>query len=241
MTRATPAVSVSPFAAEMIAGPARVGTAVGAGYVLFGDRVLSVTRPGALRMPNGIEADVPLSPGERVSVGGGALRTAAAAITSGPLWDPRPRPRVRLSVRPRLHVVLETLAGQGPGLTPLGDDVLVGYLAAAALAGWDPAVTGALAVKAGRRTTALSSTLLWLAAQGHLPEAAHHLLERGDPGPLLRFGASSGTGIALGLALFPSTLTGEDRDRPRAIVLTLPLERPAARFELVIVGLAGRQ
>jgi hypothetical protein len=46
-----------------------------------------------------------------------------------------------------------------------------------------------------RHTTALSRTLLRLAAQGSVPEAAHRLLEEGDLNPLLDFGATSGTGI----------------------------------------------
>jgi hypothetical protein len=94
------------------------------------------------------------------------------------------------------------LAGRGPGLTPLGDDILVGYLAAAALAGTSGAAVAAWAARTGRVTTALSRTLLRLAARGALPEAAHHLLVDGDPEPLLAFGASSGKGIAFGLALF---------------------------------------
>jgi hypothetical protein len=216
---------MSPFAARLLAGHSQAGTAIGAGYVLFADRVLAVTQPGKLRMPNGLEADdVELQPGETVAAGGGELRTASSVITPGPLWDPRPRPRVRLSIRPRLELRLEELVGRGPGLTPLGDDVLVGYLAGAALAGaWAP-----LALACGGRTTALSHTLLRLAARGQLPEAAHHLLERGDPGPLLDFGATSGKGIALGLALRGQPGSG------RTVALTLPLEQPALRCELVI-------
>jgi hypothetical protein len=200
MTRA--ATSASPFAAELLAGPRRTGSAIGRRYARFGDVVLAVTPPGALRMPNGLEAQLTLRPGERVSVGGGELQTPTAAIALGPLWDPRPRPDFALSMRPPPRWLrLEMLAGRGPGLTPLGDDVLVGYLAGAALAGVDPAITFALAERAARRTTALSATLLRLAARGQLPEAAHRFLEHGDLGPLLGFGTTSGTGIAVGLTL----------------------------------------
>ena len=115
----------------------------------------------------------------------------------GPLWNPRPH--VRLKRRSGSRRNLERLAGLGPGLTPLGDDILVGYLGAAALAGED---LGGLAERVGRRTNALSSTLIRLAAHGELPEPAHALLERGEFEPLQSFGATSGKGIALGIALY---------------------------------------
>lgn len=193
------ALSVSPFAAALLAGPRRVGKAIGHGYVRIGDDVLAVTRPGAARMPNGIETELELEPGERVTVGRGELRTETGVVTLGPRWNPRPR--VRLAARPRARPRLERLAGRGPGLTPLGDDVLVGYLAGSALAGAAPSAIAALAERAGRQTTALSRTLLLLAAKGQLPEPAHRFLEQGDPEPLLQFGVTSGRGIALGLRL----------------------------------------
>jgi hypothetical protein len=195
------AVSISPFAAELINGQPQSGVGLGHDYVLFGRQVIALTPPGRLRMPNGIETALVVAESERVSIGGGRLRTERAAIAAGPLWDPRPERRVALSLRPRPRIDLDGLVGRGPGLTPLGDDILVGYLAAAALAGAGGSAI-ACAARAARRTTALSRTLLYLAAHGALPEAAHHLLVDGDPGPLLAFGASSGKGIAFGLALF---------------------------------------
>jgi hypothetical protein len=206
------AVSVSPFAAELIAGPSNSGVGLGHGYVLFDRQVIALTPPGRLRMPNGIETDLVVADRERVSVGHGALRTPDAAIGVGPLWDPRPQPRVVLSLRPRPRLDLGGLVGRGPGLTPLGDDILVGYLAAAALAGAGGSAI-ACAARAARQTTALSRTLLYLAARGALPEAAHRLLVDGDPEPLLAFGASSGKGMAFGLALFGvgTATSGEER------------------------------
>jgi Protein of unknown function (DUF2877) len=66
----------------------------------------------------------------------------------------------------------DKLVGLGPGLTPSGDDVLAGTLAALRLLGGDPAFTTALAdhvgAVGGRRTTALSATLLRLAGQGNV-------------------------------------------------------------------------
>jgi len=196
------AVSISPFAAELLSGPRRSGVGVGHGYVLFDQQVMALTPPGRPRMPNGVETEIVVANGESVFVGDDALRTASAAVTAGTVWDPRPHPRIALSLRPRPQLDIGTLAGRGPGLTPLGDDILVGYLAAAALAGASGAAVAAWAARTGRVTTALSRTLLRLAARGALPEAAHHLLVDGDPEPLLAFGASSGKGIAFGLALF---------------------------------------
>jgi hypothetical protein len=195
----TVALSATPFARDLLCGPPKLGTGIGQGYALIGNRVLAVTTPGALRMPNGIEADLRLVPGETVLVGGGELRTPHGTVALGRLWDPRPTPRFELSLASPPRIDLESLAGRGPGLTPLGDDLLVGYLAAAALAGHG---LPDLAERAAGRTTALSGTLLLLAAQGCLPEAAHRLLEDGDPEPLQHFGATSGRGIAFGLALY---------------------------------------
>jgi len=191
--------SVSRFAAGLLSGPPRSGRALGHGYIRFEDDVVAITPPGALRMPNGIECSLELSVGETVSIGNGELRTATSvAVDSGRRWDARPTPRYRLAVWPRPEIDPESLAGRGPGLTPLGDDILVGFLAAATLAGQD---VRADAEGAANDTTALSATLLRLAAQGELPEAAHRLLEDGEIGPLLGFGHTSGAGMALGLAL----------------------------------------
>lgn len=232
MTQRAAALSTSPFAADLLAGPRRRGTAVGARYALVGDEVLAVTPPAELRMPNGIEADLSLTPGEPLVVGNGELQTASATITYGPLWDPRPHPRFRLSLSPRPRLRLDTLPGRGPGLTPLGDDILVGYFAGAALAGADPDSLAAKADRAARRTTALSRTLLRLAARGHLPEAAHRLLEQGDPNPLLGFGATSGKGIAVGLSLLDEASAGKSRGR--TVEFTLPLGSPSLRLRLVV-------
>lgn len=65
------------------------------------------------------------------------------------------------------------LLGLGPGLTPLGDDVLCGWLATA-VASRHPAladVRGAVGAAAVERTTTLSATLLSCASRGEgLPE-----------------------------------------------------------------------
>jgi hypothetical protein len=93
------------------------------------------------------------------------------------------------------------LAGRGPGLTPAGDDLLAGYAAGLVLWHRRHEEAQAIADAAAPLTTLLSGTLLRHAARGELPEAAHALLERGDPEPLRRFGRSSGRVLMLGLAL----------------------------------------
>lgn len=108
---------------------------------------------------------------------------------------------------------VEALLGRGPGLTPLGDDLLCGWLAAAA-AVRAPAlgpVREAATRAAPERTTLLSSTLLTCAARGEVvPEFRSVLTAIGRRDQvamdravelLLGVGDSSGGGLCLGLAL----------------------------------------
>lgn len=107
---------------------------------------------------------------------------------------------------------VDALLGRGSGLTPLGDDVLCGWLAAVVAArqpGEEPVGQRALAL-AAERTTALSATLLRRAVHGEvIPPFAHlvrALAHRPDEVPpavheLTRVGHTSGSGMALGLAL----------------------------------------
>jgi hypothetical protein len=104
--------------------------------------------------------------------------------------------------------------------------VIAGYLAARALFG-DAGSDGYRLVESlATRTTSLSGTLLRLAAQGQLPEAAHRLLEEGDPERLLSWGATSGSGLLAGLGLFAGIASGQV---VRTLDLTIPLGpiRPA--------------
>jgi hypothetical protein len=201
------------------------GIALGHGHLLFAGRVLSVTRPGELRMPNGIECDLPaLEPGAPVQVGDGRLTCDLGTVYPGPLWDPRPSPRFSVATYPRLSLSeLCSLAGRGPGLTPLGDDILAGYLGARALFGVGEKGCSSLAASKAARTTSLSATLLRLAAHGQLPEAAHRLLEDGDPEPLLCWGVTSGSGLLAGFGCCSPV------SRPEVVVhldLVLPLVPP---------------
>jgi hypothetical protein len=109
------------------------------------------------------------------------------------------------------------LLGRGPGLTPEGDDLLAavaGTLAvlgpATGLDGPDRAALLAAVAPAAGRTTALSATLLALAAAGRLPEPAGRLLDLGPDGEaarpaalarLERLGHGSGRAYAAGIAV----------------------------------------
>lgn len=219
------ALSQSTYALELMQGPVTSGISLGHGHLLFGRDVLSLTRPGDLRMPNGLECDLPeLEPGAQVQVGGGRLECGAGSVQPGTVWDPRPRPRFAVSTSPGLASWdLVSIAGAGPGLTPLGDDIAVGHLGACALLGIEHVELLALATRLAARTTSLSGVLLRLAAQGHLPEATHRLLGNGNPQPLLSWGATSGSGILTGLGLHGAAI---GMDVVQTLDIPLPLTPP---------------
>lgn len=114
------------------------------------------------------------------------------------------------------------LLGLGRGLTPLGDDVLAGWLATGVATRHPdlPRVRGTVALTARERTTTLSATLLACAARGEgVPEFGALLrgLGAGDDvavGPsfdravdaVLDIGDSSGAGLVLGARLALASL-----------------------------------
>jgi hypothetical protein len=106
------------------------------------------------------------------------------------------------------------LVGRGDGLTPLGDDVLCGWLATCRAAGVDTAEVDDAVRNALPRTTLLSATLLDCALHGEvLPEHAAWLSALGTPAEparataLMRVGASSGAGLLAGSRLALDQLT----------------------------------
>ncbi len=107
------------------------------------------------------------------------------------------------------------LVGRGEGLTPLGDDVLCGWLAAHRAAGIPtPAVDDAVR-RALPRTTTLSATLLACALAGEVADlAGDYLRALGTPRAatartaLTALGHSSGEGIAHGIDLALGQLSG---------------------------------
>jgi hypothetical protein len=204
------AVSVSSGILPYFSAPAVAGLGLGLGYIDFGTFVLAVTRPGAPRMPNGVETPVRAERGVHAWLGGGVLRVGGESIEPGEVWEPTPavvhmpEPVDGFTPEP------EALAGRGPGLTPAGDDVLMGYAAALTLFHGLRDEAFDIVRRARPLTTRLSATLLDHAARGELAEPAHDFLGRGDSGPLERFGQSSGRCLKLGLMLG----AGLDRDRP---------------------------
>lgn len=124
------------------------------------------------------------------------------------------------------------LLGRGPGLTPLGDDVLTAALAALRLIGptlphplaaharaLHHALAAAILPLAPARTTLLSASLLHHAAAGEVaaPLAGflHTLTGRGDPlhtlPPLLDVGHTSGAGLAAGALAAAHALTATEQ------------------------------
>jgi hypothetical protein len=99
------------------------------------------------------------------------------------------------------------LIGRGPGLTPVGDDLLAGVGFARAIAGSDPRGLGALCpADVELRTNTLGATLLRLAVQGRAIEAATRLIDpRSDLREALvrlrRFGRTTGSAYALGIGI----------------------------------------
>ena len=102
------------------------------------------------------------------------------------------------------------LLGAGPGLTPVGDDVLAGWLATAVACRHPamPELRSAVAITAPERTSVLSSTLLACAARGEgvpqfrslLTGVATRNLDVLDQSLdlMLRIGDTSGAGLVLG-------------------------------------------
>jgi hypothetical protein len=102
------------------------------------------------------------------------------------------------------------LLGLGPGLTPVGDDVLAATLVTLfALGRPDPGLAATVSTLAPARTTAVSTTLLTHAATGHcIPQLACVLAaldrDRALSGPvaeLVQVGHTSGAALAHGALL----------------------------------------
>ncbi|MBV6727758.1 DUF2877 domain-containing protein [Nocardioides daeguensis] len=161
----------------------------GAGLLRVGPLTVAVTRlvrfavaplgPGAARRLRAVPAD--LSPA-RDQLPAGALDRLACG-------DPAAVP---------------ALVGRGDGLTPVGDDVLAGWLVATRAAGGDTgAVAEALADQLPR-TTGLSAALLRHAADGEAIAPFRRALATGDADAvavLLAVGHTSGAGMLLGAHL----------------------------------------
>jgi hypothetical protein len=147
-----------------------------AGYADLDGFVVVVVGPGGPLLPNGVVLTGPPTTGRVV-------------LEGAEIWDPTLRlpPRVCLpagaetplevAVRERdaerAAEIARRLIGRGPGLTPEGDDVVAATAAVLAAGGerWN-----LLPDDLRARTTALSATLLELAARGAIAEPFHAVL-----------------------------------------------------------------
>ncbi len=107
------------------------------------------------------------------------------------------------------------LVGRGDGLTPLGDDVLCGWLAMHRAAGVETPDVDAAVHENRDRTTLLSATLLDCAVAGEvLPEFAAYVSALGTPeepataAALASVGHTSGAGLLYGAQLALTHLRG---------------------------------
>jgi uncharacterized protein DUF2877 len=182
------------------------GIALGPGPTVVWDPVLPAMHPGPALARRG--RDVLAALGPFALAGGGAAAPPAAAFDA--LLD-------ALRTGDSGHDAAAGLLGRGAGLTPEGDDLLAGACAVAAAAG----VPLALPPDLRERTTALSATLLELAASGAAPRPLHAVLDlssgdwRGALTDLVGLGASSGRAIALGAGAAAALIRARGRVRPR--------------------------
>ncbi|TNM40416.1 DUF2877 domain-containing protein [Nocardioides albidus] len=102
------------------------------------------------------------------------------------------------------------LVGRGDGLTPVGDDVLAGWLVATRAHGGDPSAVAAAVEARLPRTTSLSAALLRHAVAGEAIAPFRAALATGDAdavAALLAVGHTSGAGMLLGARLAPTSST----------------------------------
>ena len=141
----------------------------------------------------------------RRAAGGGLAPLLAGEDDAGDAWLARAREVAR-----REHSLVD-LIGLGPGLTPSGDDFLVGYLAGldAAADPARPALAAGIVEAAPARTTAISASMLRHAAGGEYAERLHEVvgaLCTGRADRITRavdramaYGATSGVDTVVGL------------------------------------------
>ena len=179
-------------------GILRVGTHVWRALRWFDPRPWGYRQPRPQALAEAAETLWNLEDSQ-VGVPAAAAWEAASALAQG---DPEP---------------CRELLGDGPGLTPAGDDVVAGAMAACALfaAGPHRHEMQMLVARAGIATTALSAALLSCAARGQVvPEAAELLRVLGNGSaivPALKrlraVGSTSGTALAIGMVAALTAVT----------------------------------
>jgi hypothetical protein len=205
--------SSSPTLTALLFGNLRHGTAVSRHDLRFGDYILSLTAPGAPRMPNGIECPVAAREHSRVAVGEGGLLVGTVEVSAGPGWNPIPSTRPHESLPPGAAPTASGLLGLGPARVPEEDAVITGYVAGLVLLHGRRNRAALIAERAAAKMSPLNATLLRHAARGEVPEPVHALLATGDPRPLLAFEPPRGLAwlrglVSAGLPLDPGMLAG---------------------------------
>jgi hypothetical protein len=188
---------------------------------------------GAVHVPCGIATALAVLPevavGAPVEAGGGVLRAGALSVGVDrlvgfalPRLDAAAGDRLRAldpdlsPARDQLPALalarlaagdpdaVPDLVGRGDGLTPVGDDVLAGWLVTARATGREiSAMTAAVRAQL-HRTTSLSATLLRHAADGEAIAPFRTAVATGDADAvagLLAVGHTSGAGMLLGATL----------------------------------------
>jgi Protein of unknown function (DUF2877) len=192
---------------------------VESGILHLGERALVTGRLVDVRAPRIDAARVPKT--SPVSVQG-IPRSPGAGLVAGLVAGTEPGSLVGVpapaAMGSGVHAAsVADLVGRGEGLTPLGDDVLSGWLIAHRAAGVaTPEVDDAVR-RTLPRTTTLSATLLECALDGECPElVASYLRALGTPAgrraardALAALGHSSGAGLAHGIDLAVHALAGQ--------------------------------
>lgn len=199
-------------------------------YADLGGRVVGVLARGAVHVPCAIATaltDLPdVAVGEPVVVGDGVLRVGSLVVAVSRLVS-FTVPRTPIPTLPVLAADLApardqlpadaldllaagdpaavpALVGRGDGLTPVGDDVLAGWLVATRATGGDTTPIAEAVEAHLPRTTALSAALLRHAAAGEAIAPFRAVLVTGGADAvavLLAVGHTSGAGMLLGTHL----------------------------------------
>lgn len=209
--RALPASAPARVAARLRAAPDGPRAVLHAGpdalYVDLDGRALGVVGRHAWQVPCALRTSLDVLPDvSRAQVVGGVLHLDGRPVVVGRVV------RTEVAVRPlelaTTALDAAALVGSGDGLTPYGDDVVCGYLAAHRAAGRATTILDAEVTRLLPRTTLLSATLIECALRGEvLPEVADLLTAWGTPAArdaeaaLLRVGSSSGAGLLEGARL----------------------------------------
>ncbi len=176
-------------------------------YVDLDGRCLGVLSARASAVPCALRTRLPSLPRPvGAEVRDGRLLLDGTTYVVGRLADvTAPRLGAGLDATGALRTPVGDLVGAGDGLTPYGDDVLCGWLAAHRAAGRATPTVDAEVRRLLDRTTLLSATLLDCALHGEvLPEYAAWLTALGSPDEpaatdaLVAVGGSSGTGLLEG-------------------------------------------